>query len=164
MITCTNCGSQNDASARFCSQCGAAMAGDLDHTGALTSLAATGGTSGALQPVGQGTDRTVEPGGCVLIIQRGPGQGTEYPLAPTRDVVTIGRAPEADIFLDDVTVSRKHAEIRKGAEGWSVRDSGSLNGTYVNRVRVDDQHLRGGEEIQIGKFRFLFLVGPEPIA
>ena len=65
-------------------------------------------------------------------------------------------------FLDDVTVSRRHAEFRRGAEGWSVRDVGSLNGTYVNRVRVDDQRLMGGEEVQVGKFRFVFLVGVEP--
>jgi pSer/pThr/pTyr-binding forkhead associated (FHA) protein len=76
-------------------------------------------------------------------------------------VLTVGRAPESDIFLDDVTVSRHHAELRHGAAGWSVRDVGSLNGTYVNRVRVDDQQLVGGDEVQIGKFRFVFLLGLE---
>jgi pSer/pThr/pTyr-binding forkhead associated (FHA) protein len=80
------------------------------------------------------------------------------------DLVALGRAPEAEVFLDDVTVSRRHAELRSGAEGWSIRDVGSLNGTYVNRVRVEDQKLHGGEEIQIGKFRFMFLVGAESIS
>ncbi len=75
----------------------------------------------------------------------------------------MGRAPEAAIFLDDVTVSRHHAEFRHGAEGWSVRDVGSLNGTYVNRVRVEDQHLNGGDEVQIGKFRFVFLLGLDAV-
>jgi pSer/pThr/pTyr-binding forkhead associated (FHA) protein len=72
--------------------------------------------------------------------------------------MSIGRSPEADIFLDDITVSRRHAELRHGAEGWSLRDAGSLNGTYVNRKRVDDIRLSGGDELQIGKFRFAFLV------
>ena len=76
--------------------------------------------------------------------------------------MTVGRAPESAIFLDDVTVSRRHAEFRHGAQGWSVRDVGSLNGTYVNRVRVDDQQLHGGDEVQIGKFRFVFLLGLDP--
>jgi anti-sigma factor RsiW len=67
----------------------------------------------------------------------------------------------ADVFLDDVTVSRHHADIRRGAQGWSIRDAGSLNGTYINRKRVEDHQLGGGDEIQIGKFRFVFLVGVE---
>ena len=73
--------------------------------------------------------------------------------------MTIGRSPDSDVFLDDVTVSRRHAEFRRGASGWSIRDVDSLNGTYVNRMRVDDHQLRGGDELQIGKFRFVFLVG-----
>jgi pSer/pThr/pTyr-binding forkhead associated (FHA) protein len=97
----------------------------------------------------------------MLIVHRGPGEGAEYPLSKTDGVIVVGRAPEAEVFLDDVTVSRHHAEFRHGASGWSVRDVGSLNGTYVNRVRVDDQQLRGGDEVQIGKFRFIFLVGVE---
>lgn len=95
----------------------------------------------------------------MLVVHRGPGEGTEYPLMPDQQIIVVGRAPEASVFLDDVTVSRHHAEFRHGAGGWSLRDVGSLNGTYVNRVRVEDQQLAGGDEIQIGKFRFIFLVG-----
>lgn len=95
----------------------------------------------------------------MLVVHRGPGEGTTFLLPADADVLLVGRSPDAEIFLDDVTVSRRHAEFRRGAEGWSVRDSGSLNGTYVNRVRVDDQRLLGGEEVQVGKFRFVFLVG-----
>jgi pSer/pThr/pTyr-binding forkhead associated (FHA) protein len=108
-----------------------------------------------------GVYRDLPNGAAILVVHRGPGEGTEYSLSPLIDVVEVGRSPEAQVFLDDVTVSRHHAEFRHGASGWSVRDVGSLNGTYVNRVRVDDQQLRGGDEVQIGKFRFIFLVGIE---
>lgn len=157
MIACNACGAENDRANKFCAQCGVAL--DLDHTGVITSV--SGGTSGSIPVVGEGSSRALLPGEAVLIVQRGPGQGTEFGFTDV-DLVNLGRAPEAEVFLDDVTVSRRHAEIRRGAQGWSIRDVGSLNGTYVNRVRVEDQQLRGGEEIQIGKFRFTFLVGAEP--
>ena len=77
------------------------------------------------------------------------------------ELVTVGRSPESNIFLDDVTVSRQHAEIFKreqpDGKGFRIRDAGSLNGTYVNRVRVDSVDLRNGDEIQIGKYRFKFV-------
>lgn len=158
MTTCHACGAQTDAAARFCAQCGVML---IEHTGAITSIIATGQTSGSLTPVGPNETRHIELDTAQLVIQRGPGQGTEFVIPSGADIVTIGRAQESEVFLDDVTVSRRHAEIRKGAEGWSIRDSGSLNGTYVNRVRVEDHRLRGGEEIQIGKFRFTFWVGAE---
>lgn len=72
-------------------------------------------------------------------------------------VVTVGRSPKSDIFLDDVTVSREHAEVIRGERGFMIRDADSLNGTYVNRVRVDSVDLRNGDEIQIGKYRFKFV-------
>jgi pSer/pThr/pTyr-binding forkhead associated (FHA) protein len=112
-----------------------------------------------MSPVGSGRQFELPTGSAMLVVHRGPGEGTEFVLNPASAVVTVGRAPEAGIFLDDVTVSRHHAEFRHGAEGWSVRDIGSLNGTYVNRIRVEDQHLGGGDEVQIGKFRFVFLLG-----
>jgi pSer/pThr/pTyr-binding forkhead associated (FHA) protein len=74
-----------------------------------------------------------------------------------QEVVTVGRSPESNIFLDDVTVSRKHAEIERAERGYRIRDVGSLNGTYVNRVRVDAVDLRNGDEIQVGKYRFKFV-------
>ncbi len=95
----------------------------------------------------------------MLLIHKGPAKGSRYLI--TRGGATIGRSQESEIFLDDVTVSRRHAEFRHGAQGWSLRDAGSLNGTYVNRSRVDDRQLKGGDEVQIGKFRFIFLVGVE---
>ncbi|MBA3426677.1 MAG: FHA domain-containing protein [Rubrobacter sp.] len=74
------------------------------------------------------------------------------------EVVTVGRGPESSIRLDDVTVSREHAEVMRGDSGFRIRDAGSLNGTYVNRVRVDSVDLRNGDEIQIGRYRFKFVV------
>lgn len=107
--------------------------------------------------VGTGTRPDLPAGLGVLIVHRGPGEGTEFHLA--KPVITIGRSPDSDVFLDDVTVSRRHAELRRGAPGWSVRDAGSLNGTYVNRRRIEDRQLQPGDELQIGKFRFVFLMG-----
>jgi pSer/pThr/pTyr-binding forkhead associated (FHA) protein len=75
-------------------------------------------------------------------------------------VVTAGRHPDSEIFLDDVTVSRRHAEFRRGRGGYAVSDVGSLNGTYVNRDRIDEVVLHGGDEVQIGKFRLVYFSGP----
>lgn len=97
----------------------------------------------------------------MLVVHRGPGEGQEFLLDPAAGILRVGRSEDADVFLDDVTVSRHHAEFRHGAEGWSIRDAGSLNGTYVNRSRVEDRRLAGGDEVQIGKFRFILLLGAE---
>ena len=163
--TCPNCGHVGAADDRFCGSCGVPLTAEafesLEHTGSITAIIAGGpGTgSGAMSAVGSGRQFDLPTGTALLVVHRGPGEGTEFVLEPSSDVVTVGRTPESDVFLDDVTVSRRHAEFRHGAEGWSVRDVGSLNGTYVNRVRVDDQQLHGGDEVQIGKFRFVFLLG-----
>lgn len=94
-------------------------------------------------------------GSALLVVQRGPNIGARFLLDSPK--VTIGRKPSADIFLDDVTVSRKHAEFYKLPEGgYAVRDMGSLNGTYVNRERVEEIALSGGDEVQIGKFRMTY--------
>jgi pSer/pThr/pTyr-binding forkhead associated (FHA) protein len=77
-------------------------------------------------------------------------------------VTTVGRHPESDIFLDDVTVSRRHAEFLRQADGFSVRDVGSLNGTYLNRERIEDSPLAGGDEVQIGKFRLVYFTSGHP--
>ena len=162
-MKCAVCDQDVVPSDRFCSSCGAPVELDLgelgiEQTGAITSVFNTG--TGPVS-VGSGVHRDLPSGAAMLVVHRGPGEGTEYGLNPRSEVIIVGRAEECDVFLDDVTVSRRHAEFRHGAQGWSVQDVGSLNGTYVNRVRVDDQQLRGGDEVQIGKFRFIFLVGVE---
>jgi pSer/pThr/pTyr-binding forkhead associated (FHA) protein len=94
----------------------------------------------------------------LLIVQRGPSAGARFLLDAERTVA--GRSPDADIFLDDVTVSRKHVEFVREADGFVVRDVGSLNGTYVNRDRIERAQLRSGDEVQIGKFRMTFHPSP----
>ena len=98
-------------------------------------------------------------GTALLVVKRGPNAGSRFLL--DRDKVTAGRHPESDIFLDDVTVSRRHAEFRRTAEGFEVADIGSLNGTYVNREPIEVSPLTNGDEVQIGKFRLVFLSGDQ---
>jgi pSer/pThr/pTyr-binding forkhead associated (FHA) protein len=93
----------------------------------------------------------------VLVVKRGPSVGSRYFL--NKEVTRAGRHPESDIFLDDITVSRRHAELVRKDDGTVVvRDVGSLNGTYVNRERIDEAVLSGGDEVQIGKFKLVYLV------
>lgn len=100
----------------------------------------------ALDALGAGT--------ALLVVSRGPNAGSRFLLDAA--AVTVGRHPESDIFLDDITVSRRHAEFRRSESGFTVDDVGSLNGTYVNRDRVDHAVLAGGDEVQIGKYRLVF--------
>ena len=99
-------------------------------------------------------------GSALLVVQRGPGAGNRFLL--DQDVVTAGRHPESEIFLDDITVSRRHVEFRRTADGFTVSDVGSLNGTYVNRDRIDEAVLTNGDEVQIGKFRLVYFAGDVP--
>ena len=125
---------------------------------------------GSLDEVLEGADTDVvpsrvagslPPGMALLVVRRGPNAGARFLLE--RDLTTSGRHPDSDIFLDDVTVSRRHAEFhRAGGGGFIVRDVGSLNGTYVNRERVESATLSNGDEVQIGKFRLVFIAGPRP--
>ena len=105
----------------------------------------------------QGVD-ALPAGSALLVVKRGPNAGSRFLL--DRDTTSAGRHPDSDIFLDDVTVSRRHAEFRCEGGEFVVIDVGSLNGTYVNREPVDQAVLAGGDEVQIGKFRLVFLTGP----
>lgn len=129
----------------------------LEQATEQTSMEHGPASTGSLPAVGTGIISGVESGQAVLVVRRGAGEGTSYLL--TGDVVVAGRAPDADLFLDDVTVSRNHAEFRREEDGWRLRDTESLNGTYVNRHRVDDRLLSPGDEVQIGKYRFVYLIG-----
>jgi hypothetical protein len=102
--------------------------------------------------------QALPPTSALLVMQRGPSSGARFLLDADRTVA--GRSPKADIFLDDVTVSRKHAEFVRELDDFVVRDVGSLNGTYVNRERIDAAVLRAGDEVQIGKFRMTFHPSP----
>ncbi len=101
---------------------------------------------------------SLPPGMALLVVRRGPNAGARFLL--DHDLTTSGRHPDSDIFLDDVTVSRRHAEFHRGPHSFTVRDVGSLNGTYVNRERVESATLNNGDEVQIGKFRLMFIAGP----
>ncbi|MFV0526699.1 MAG: FHA domain-containing protein [Acidimicrobiales bacterium] len=94
----------------------------------------------------------------LLIVRQGPKRGSRIGL--DTELVSIGRHPESDIFLDDVTVSRRHAELRRRPDGYEVSDAGSLNGTYVNQSRVERQLLADGDELQIGKFKLVYVALP----
>jgi hypothetical protein len=98
---------------------------------------------------------SLPPGTGLLVVLRGPNAGSRFLLDD--DFTSTGRHPDSDIFLDDVTVSRRHAEFYRQGDRFTVRDVGSLNGTYVNRERIEEAELFGGDEVQIGKFRLLFL-------
>ena len=98
---------------------------------------------------------TLPPGTALLVVLRGPNAGSRFLL--DNDFTSAGRHPDSDIFLDDVTVSRRHAEFYRHGDRFTVRDVGSLNGTYVNRERIEEAELFGGDEVQIGKFRLLFM-------
>ena len=104
------------------------------------------------------TGRRVAEGGGALVIRSGGGRvGQSFPLRGER--MTIGRTPDAEIFLDDVTVSRDHAVLVRRHGGWWLDDSGSLNGTYVNRRRIDSHRLEDGDELQVGKYKLTYLAG-----
>jgi pSer/pThr/pTyr-binding forkhead associated (FHA) protein len=166
MPYCTNCGKQNPADARFCSQCGTRLVTNGDVTreapSPLVDSTAThtfagherDGDAGHLNAADSAAVDALPQGHALLIVQRGPGAGSRFLL--DADLVTAGRHPESEIFLDDVTVSRRHAEFRRTPNGYSVSDVGSLNGTYVNRDRIDEVELQDADEVQIGKYRLVF--------
>jgi pSer/pThr/pTyr-binding forkhead associated (FHA) protein len=168
MPFCTACGKQNTDDARFCSQCGARVGGEGESTpdvGASDSTATisitperTESSDRALSAVDAAAVDALPTGSALLVVQRGPGAGSRFLL--DTELVTAGRHPDSEIFLDDVTVSRRHAEFRRDAEGgFAVSDVGSLNGTYVNRDRIDSVDLTDGDEVQIGKYRLVFFAG-----
>jgi hypothetical protein len=107
----------------------------------------------------QALAESLPSGGALLVVRRGPNAGSRFVLEVP--LVTAGRHPDSDIFLDDVTVSRRHAQFVHDPAGYRVKDVGSLNGTYVNRQRIDDIVLANGDEVQIGKYRLVYMVGPE---
>jgi hypothetical protein len=161
-VFCTACGTDNPPSNRFCSHCGTPLP-DLSPAGAGVSDSTTIINPGhPMDPEGefsteahQGALDALAPGSALLVVKRGPNAGSRFLL--DQDVTTAGRHPDSDIFLDDVTVSRRHAEFRREGSGYSVHDVGSLNGTYVNRQRIEVGALAGGDEVQIGKFRLVYL-------
>ncbi len=146
-VFCPQCSHRNVHGANFCTSCGAALiAAGEDLTLTLHDPRGVADPDVVVQ---------VDADTAVLVVSRGPEAGQSFLL--DKPLVTAGRATDADIFLDDVTVSRRHAEIRLDGDVFVVRDSGSLNGTYVNGERVNEAKLHSGDEIQVGKFHLVFL-------
>ena len=107
-----------------------------------------------LNPEEQKAIEALPSGSALLIVQRGPNEGSRFLL--DQDLTTVGRHPNADIFLDDVTVSRRHAEFHRHDKTFQIKDLASLNGTYFDGVRIENALLEDGAEVQIGKFRLTF--------
>lgn len=152
-VFCNQCGHRNPPTSVFCSSCGSPLDSLDDRTITLTAIDplqdAPGTQDDLAVPVGE---LPTEVG--VLIVRAGAQAGARFPLE--EPITHLGRHPESEISLDDITVSRRHAEIERTPDGYVVSDAGSLNGTYVNQERVDRMVLRHGDELQVGKFRLVF--------
>jgi hypothetical protein len=153
-VFCPSCGHLNPTGVNFCSSCGTSL---------VTSAPDTSVSVGPVEDTGESADFHAQAGQLelprgvgMLVVKRRSDDSVRFPLdAP---IVQAGRHPESDIFLDDITVSRRHAEFVTRDQITTVRDVGSLNGTYVNRARIEEARLASGDEVQIGKFKMLYLL------
>ncbi|WP_435769914.1 FHA domain-containing protein [Nocardioides sp. SYSU DS0651] len=167
MPFCTACGKQNPDDARFCSQCGTRLASaeaGSTPSDATATIQFGGGdrvetSDRALSAVDAAAVDALPVGHALLVVQKGPGAGSRFLL--DQDEVAAGRHPDSGIFLDDVTVSRRHAVFRREGDTFTVEDAGSLNGTYVNRDRIEKVQLKDSDEVQVGKYRLVFFAGHE---
>lgn len=154
---CLQCGNSNDADARFCSSCGSALHNVAEPTGVIPLPADP--ETGEISKIDPSSFDALPGGSAYLVVRRGAMEGARFALvAAPGDSLSIGRSPDSNIFLDDVTVSRKHATVNFAEGQWSIEDAGSLNGTYVNKNRVSGTKLIDGDEVQIGKYRFVFVL------
>jgi hypothetical protein len=150
-VHCPECGFQNPESANYCSKCGALLI--RDEPGGHTTMTFTP-EDAVDEDGGALVELPVE--GTALVVRAGGGRaGETFPLE--RERIAVGRSPECEVFLDDVTVSRRHAVLSRDEDSFTIEDQGSLNGTYVNRRRVERAKLDDGDEVQIGKYRLTFL-------
>jgi hypothetical protein len=150
-LHCTECGFVNDEVANYCQRCGALLE-RTEGTGEPVTATYRIDEAGELVPVELDE---VTANGPALVIRVGGGRVGES-FAVDRERMSIGRRPDAEVFLDDVTVSRDHALLVRRGEQWYLDDCGSLNGTYVNRSRIESQRLDEGDEVQIGKYKLTF--------
>jgi pSer/pThr/pTyr-binding forkhead associated (FHA) protein len=151
-LHCPECGFINSQGANFCQKCGAHLPQD-EAAGPQTTITYKVDETGEMKPVDV---EQVVAEGAALVIRSGGGRGGES-FGIEGERVTIGRSPDADVFLDDVTVSRNHALVVRRRDGLYIDDLGSLNGTYVNRRRIESHKLQHGDELQVGKYKLTFL-------
>ena len=154
-MVCARCGHDNQESARFCSSCGAPITAGVDENTSTFALAVV--AEELVEELEQYLHDLPEGLG-LLVIRHEPDAGTSFRLEGA--ATTIGRHPDSDIFLDDITVSRRHVRIERANNVYTLRDVGSLNGTYVNHERVDQARLRHGDDVQIGRYRLSFVQAP----
>jgi pSer/pThr/pTyr-binding forkhead associated (FHA) protein len=150
-VYCQECGFQNPESSNYCARCGALLVKDeagTETTQTFTPEEGDGSPEAALEDLGIK--------GPALVVRSGGGRAGET-FSAEAEQTTIGRSPDCGIFLDDVTVSRKHAVLSRKDSTYTIEDQGSLNGTFVNRKRVENAELEDGDELQIGKYRLTFL-------
>jgi hypothetical protein len=151
-VHCPECGFINSPGANFCQKCGAHLPAEGDSTDQTTTSYQVGET-GELKPVD--LEQVSAEGGALVIRSGGGRAGESFSIEGER--VTIGRSPDASVFLDDVTVSRNHALLVRRRDGLYIDDLGSLNGTYVNRRRIESHKLAHGDELQVGKYKLTYL-------
>lgn len=154
MLVCSQCGRENTDDSNFCNRCGNRMLGaDVSETTISYAVADEDTLAGLVPGVPSHQLSHQVP---ALVVRSGEGrEGEQVPLSS--DLLTIGRTPDSHLFLDDVTVSRHHARVVRDATGFAIEDQNSLNGTYVNRHRVERHHLVNGDELQVGKYKLVFL-------
>jgi hypothetical protein len=152
-IYCPECGFQNPEAANYCSRCGALLVKDEPGSETTMSYVPEEGEEGEASL----TLEELGAEGPALVVRSGGGRAGEL-FVPQGERTTIGRSPDCDVFLDDVTVSRKHAVLLEHDNGYYIEDQGSLNGTYLNRKRIDSaERLENGDELQIGKYKLTYL-------
>ena len=146
---CTKCGHKNADDANFCARCGTPLQALEEQTAAI-QLDEHDDDVPSLDDLG--------PDQALLVIKGGPSAGST--VLVDKDITRAGRSPDSDVFLNDITVSRRHAEIVRDGGSFVIKDAGSLNGTYINRQRVDTSELASGDELQVGKFKIVFYTAP----
>jgi len=174
-VVCGRCGHPNSSASNYCSSCGFDLhraheepttehvivnVDETDDSHDDDPGASSSGPAGSVDAPSESTPASTSTSGAftaTFIVKRGAKAGARYPV--TTDITDIGRHPESHIFLDDVTVSRRHAQVRRDGDAVFLSDAGSLNGTYLNRTRIESSSLRSGDEVQIGKFKLVYLTG-----
>ena len=150
-VYCPECGFQNPEAANYCTKCGALLVRDESGSDTTMSFTPEEGDEESAEIVDE-----IKTEGPALVVRSGGGRAGEHFLLE-QESTTVGRSPDCDIFLDDVTVSRRHALVKRSNGRFFIEDQGSLNGTFLNRRRIESGGLEDGDEVQIGKYKLTFL-------